>query len=136
MEIAIIAVAVIALVFGGVALRQAMPSVTAERVAGHPDIFELWNEGPGTAVIVHADVISPQFPNGLPIDDAQEQLPGLSIDARIQRAANEWAKGAELAPLRRFEIRLPSATSLRLVYRGEGILGTMATAKMSVDGGH
>ncbi len=64
MEIAIIALAAVGVVFVGIALNQAKPKVRAERVPGHPDTFELWNEGPGGAVIVHADVLSPGFSPG------------------------------------------------------------------------
>jgi hypothetical protein len=41
-----------------------------------------------------------------------------------------------MEPLKRFEVRVPSATSLRIVYRGEGMLGSMATATMLVEGSH
>ena len=136
MEIAIIALAAVGVVFAGIALNQAKPKVRAERVPGHPDIFELWNEGPGSAVIVHADVLSPGFPRGASISDAVSAIPGLWVDERIVRDHGPWAKGAALEPLRRFEIRLPAATSLRIVYRADGALGTIATAKMLVDGGH
>jgi hypothetical protein len=127
---------VVGLVFAGVALRQAKPLVTAERVPGHPDTFELWNEGPGVAVIVHADVVSPSFPQGKPIEDAREDTPGLSLDERIRRDGTPWAPGSTMEPLKRFEVRVPSATSLRIVYRGEGVLGSMATATMLVEGSH
>jgi len=136
MEIAIIALAAVGVVFAGIALNQAKPKVRAERVPGHPDIFELWNEGPGSAVIVHADVLSPGFPRGASISDAQSAIPGLWVDERIVRDHGPWAKGASLEPLRRFEIRLPAATSLRIVYRADGALGTVATATMLVEGGH
>ena len=136
MEIAIIALAAIGIVFAGIVLNQAKPKVRAERVAGHPDTFELWNEGPGKAVIVHADVLSPGFPRGTSIDDAVTAIPGLWVDERIVRDHGPWAKGAALEPLRRFEIRLPAATSLRIVYRADGALGTVATATMLVEGGH
>lgn len=136
MEIAIIALAAIGVVFAGVALNRAKPKVRAERVPGHPDTFELWNEGPGSAVIVHADVLSPSFPRGASIDDARSAIPGLWVDERIIRDHGPWAKGAALEPLRRFEIRLPAATSLRIVYRADGALGTVATATMLVEGGH
>jgi hypothetical protein len=136
MEIAIIALAAIGIVFAGIALNQAKPDVRAERVAGHPDMFELWNEGPGKAMIVHADVLSPRFPKGASINDAVTAIPGLWVDERIVRDHGPWAKGAALEPLRRFEIRLPAATSLRIVYRAEGALGTVATATMRVEGGH
>jgi len=136
MEIAIIALGVVGLLFAGIALRQAKPSVNAERVPGHPDTFELWNEGPGVAVIVHADVLSPSFPQGASIDDARDVIPGLAVDERIKRDGSPWAPGSTIEPMKRFEVRLPSATSLRVVYRGEGILGSMATATMVVKGGH
>jgi hypothetical protein len=136
MEIAIIALVVVGLVFTGIVLRQAKPNVTAERVPGHPDTFELWNEGPGTAVIVHAEVLSPGSPQGTSIDDAREAIPGLAVDERIKAEGTPWARGSTLEPLKRFEVRLPSATSLRIVYRGEGFLGSMATATVMVEGGH
>ncbi|HEY7468736.1 MAG TPA: hypothetical protein VIC07_04300 [Acidimicrobiia bacterium] len=136
MEIAIIALGVVGLVFTGIALKQAKPTVTAERVAGHPDTFELWNEGPGTAVLVHADVITPSFPQGKPIDDARENVPGLALDERIRIDDTLWGRGSTLEPLRRFEVRIPSATSLRIVYRGEGVLGSLATATMTLEGSH
>jgi hypothetical protein len=136
MEIAIIALIVVGLVFTGIALRQARPSVTAERVPGHPDTFELCNQGPGTAVIVHAEVITPTAPQGTPIDNARGSIPGLTVDQRIQRDDTPWARGSTLEPLKRFEVRLPSATSLRIVYRGEGLLGSMATTTMVVEGSH
>jgi hypothetical protein len=136
MEIAIIALGVFGLVFAGVALNRAKPNVIAERVPGHPDTFELWNEGPGMALIVHADVVTPIFPQGTSIDDARAAVPGLWVDERIVRDADPWAKGAALEPLRRFEVRLPAATNLRIVYRAEGALGTMATATLVVEGGH
>jgi len=136
MEIAIIALAAVGVVFAGIVLNQAKPKVRAERVPGHPDIFELWNEGPGRAVIVHADVLSPGFPRGASISDALSAIPGLWVDERIIRDHGPWAKGAALEPLRRFEIRLPAATSLRIVYRADGALGTVATATMLVEGGH
>ncbi len=136
MEIAIIALGVVGLVFTGIVIRQGKPSLLAERVPGHPDTFELWNEGPGKAIIVHADVIAPRFPDGTSIDDASENISGLSVDHRLSRDGSPWAKGAELEPLRRFEVMLPSATSLRIVYRGEGLLGSMATDTAIVHGGH
>jgi hypothetical protein len=136
MEIAIIALGVFGLVFAGIALNRAKPNVIAERVPGHPDTFELWNEGPGMALIVHADVVTPIFPQGTSIDDARAAVPGLWVDERIVRDADPWAKGAALEPLRRFEVRLPAATNLRIVYRAEGALGTMATATLVVEGGH
>lgn len=136
MEVAIIALAVVGLVFAGIALNQAKPNVMAERVPGHPDIFELWNDGPGTAVIIHADVMSPGFPQGVSIEDARAAIPGLSVDERIRRDRSPWAKGSTLDPLRRFEIRLPSATTLRIAYRAEGVLGSMATSTVLVEGGH
>lgn len=83
MEIAIIALAAIGIVFGGVALNGAKPNVRVERVPGRPDTFELRNEGPGSAVIVHADVLSPRFPRGASIDDARSAIPGLWVDDRI-----------------------------------------------------
>jgi hypothetical protein len=136
MEVAIIAFSVVGLVFAGIALNQAKPSVMAERVPGHPDTFELWNEGPGAAVIIHADVVSPGFPQGVSIEDARAAIPGLSVDERIRRDRSPWAKGSTLDPLRRFEIRLPSATTLRIAYRAEGVLGSMATSTVLVEGGH
>jgi hypothetical protein len=136
MEIAIITLGVVGLVFTGIVIRQGKPSLLAERVPGHPDTFELWNEGPGKAIIVHADVIAPRFPEGTSIDDATDVISGLSVDGRLTRVASPWAKGAELEPLRRFEVMLPSATSLRIVYRGEGLLGSMATDTTIVQGGH
>lgn len=136
MEIAIIALGVFGLVFAGIALNRAKPNVVAQRVPGHPDIFELWNEGPGKAVIVHADVVAAGFPHGASIEDARSAIPGLSVDERIVRDRDPWARGASLEPLRRFEVRLPAATTLRIVYRAEGTLGTMATATLVVEGGH
>ncbi len=136
MEVAIIALAVVGLVFAGIAVNQAKPNVIAQRVPGHPDIFELWNEGPGTAIIIHADVMSPGFPQGVSIEDARAAIPGLSVDERIRRDASPWAKGSTLDPLRRFEIHLPSATTLRIAYRAEGVLGSMATSTVLVEGGH
>ncbi len=136
MEIAIIALGVVGLVFTGIVVRQGKPSLMTARVPGHPDTFELWNEGPGTAIIVHADVIAPGFPDGASIDDASEAISGLSVDGRLRRDSGPWAKGAALEPLRRFEVMLPSATSLRIVYRGEGVLGSMATDTTIVQGGH
>jgi hypothetical protein len=136
MEIAIIALAVVGFVFAGVVKNRAKPTVTVERVPGHPDTFELWNEGPGAAVIVHADVVSPGFPEGLSIDGARAAIPGVWVDERITRDHDQWAKGAALVPLRRFEIRLPAATTLRIVYRAEGALGSIATATVVVEGGH
>jgi hypothetical protein len=38
--------------------------------------------------------------------------------------------------LRRFELRVPSATSLRITYRAQGALGSIATDTMVVEGGH
>ena len=131
-----IALSVVGLVFAGIALNQAKPNVMAERVPGHPDTFELWNEGPGAAVIIHADVVSPGFPQGVSIEDARAAIPGLSVDERIRRDRSPWAKGSTLDPLRRFEIRLPSATTLRIAYRAEGVLGSMATSTVLVEGGH
>ena len=136
MDIAIIALGAVGLVFAGIALNRAKPNLTAERVAGHPDTFELWNQGPGKAVIVHADVTSAGFPNGATIDEARTSIPGLWVDDRIVREGRPWAKGAALDPLRRFEIRLPAATSLRIVYRAEGVFGSVATATLVVEGGH
>jgi len=136
MEIAIIALGVFGLAFAGIALNRAKPNVMAERVPGHPDTFELWNEGPGKAVIVHADVVTPSFPQGTSIEDARAAVPGLWVDERIVRDTDPWAKGAALEPLRRFEVRLPAATNLRILYRAEGALGTMATATLVVEGGH
>jgi hypothetical protein len=136
MEIAIIALGVLGLAFAGITMRRAIPNVVAERVPAHPDTFELWNEGPGTAVIIHADVVSPNHPEGIPIDDAQLALPGLSVDSRIVRESGPWAKGAALDPLRRFEVRLPSATTLRIVYRPQGWLGSMATDTVVIEGRH
>ncbi len=136
MEIALIALGAVALVFAGIALNQAKPKVTAERVAGHPDTFELWNEGPGRAVIVHADVLSARFPRGTAIEEARSEMPGLWVDDRIVKDHGPWAKGAALEPLRRFEVRLPAATTLRIVYRADGALGTVATDTLMVEGGH
>ena len=136
MDIAIIVLGAVGVVFAAVALNRAKPNVRAERVPGHPDTFELWNEGPGGAVIVHADVFSPSFPRGASIDDARLAIPGLWVDDRILRDHRPWAKGAALEPLRRFEIRLPAATSLRIVYRADGALGPVATATMTVEGSH
>jgi hypothetical protein len=136
MDIAIIALGAVGLVFAGIALNQAKPKVMVERVPGHPDTFELWNEGPGSAVIVHADVVSARFPRGASLDEAQTEIPGLWVDQRIIRDSGPWAKGASLEPLRRFEVRLPAATSLRIVYRAEGALGSMATGTLLVEGGH
>lgn len=136
MEIALIAIAVIGLVYAGVTINGASPSVIAERVPGHPDTFELLNQGPGVAVIVHADVVSPAFPQGVDIDEAQAVIPGLSVDRRISRDQDPWARGSRLEPMKRFEVRLPSATTLRIVYRADGMLGSMATAKVLVEGGH
>jgi hypothetical protein len=136
MEIAIIALGVVGLLFAAIVIRQGKPTVLAERVPGHPDTFELWNEGPGTAIIVHADVVAPSFPDGTSIDDATEAISGLAVDARLRRDRDQWAKGASLEPLRRFEVMLPSATSLRIVYRGEGFLGSLATDTTIVQGGH
>jgi hypothetical protein len=136
MEIAIIALGVFGLVFAGIALNRAKPNVVAERVPGHPDTFEMWNEGPGTALIVHADVVAAGYPQGASISDARSAIPGLWVDERIVRDRDQWAKGAELEPLRRFEVRLPAAITLRIVYRAEGALGTMATATLVIEGGH
>jgi len=136
MEIAIIALGVVGLVFAGLVLKRARPNVVAERVPGHPDTFEVWNEGPGTAVIIHADVVTPGSPQGTTIEEARASLPGLWVDERIVRDTDPWAKGARLDPLRRFEVRLPAATNLRIVYRAEGTLGTMATATLVVEGAH
>ena len=136
MEIAIIALGVLGLAFAGITMRRAKPTVVAERVPAHPDTFELWNEGPGIAVIIHADVVSPNHPEGIPIDDAQLALPGLSVDSRISRDSSPWAKGSPLDPLRRFEVRLPSATTLRIVYRAQGWLGSMATDTVVIEGRH
>jgi hypothetical protein len=72
-------------VFAGLALNQAKPKMVAERVPGHPDTFELWNEGPGRAVIVRADVVSYRFPQGAPITDARAAIPGLWVDERLLR---------------------------------------------------
>jgi hypothetical protein len=136
MEIAIIALGAVGLVFAVLTLNQAKPKVRAERVPGHPDTFELWNEGPGAAVIVHTDVLSARLPRGASIDDARSALPGLWVDERVVSDSGPWGKGASLEPLRRFEIRLPAATSLRIVYRAEGALGSVATATLLVEGGH
>lgn len=136
MEIAVIALAAIGLVFAAVALNQAKPKVTAERVPGHPDTFELWNEGPGAAIIVHADVVSARFPRGASLDEARSAIPGLWVDERIVRESGPSARGAALEPLRRFEIRLPAATALRITYRAEGVLGSVATGSLVVEGGH
>jgi len=136
MEIAIIALGVVGLVFAGITMNRTKPNVTAERVPGHPDIFELWNEGPGVAVIVHADIVSPNHPEGVSIDEAQTAIPGLSVDNLIHRDRSPWAKGSTLEPLRRFEVRLPSATTFRIVYRAEGWLGSIATATVVVEGRH
>jgi hypothetical protein len=136
MEIAMIALGLLGLAFAGITMRKAKPNVVAERVPAHPDTFELWNEGPGTAVIIHADVVAPNHPEGIPIDDAQLALPGLSVDSRIGRDSSPWAKGSPLEPLRRFEVRLPSATTLRIVYRAQGWLGSMATDTVVIKGRH
>ncbi|MGH8916617.1 MAG: hypothetical protein ACRDZM_19155 [Acidimicrobiia bacterium] len=136
MEIAIIGLGVLALIFAGLTLNRARPKVTVERVPGHPDTFELWNEGPGTAVIIHADVVSPGFPQGVSIDDASAAIPGLAVDDRIRRDMSQWAKGSTLDPFRRFEVRLPSATTLRIAYRADGLLGSLATSTVVVEGGH
>jgi hypothetical protein len=136
MEIAIIALGAAGIVFAGIALNQAKPKMVAERVAGHPDTFELWNEGPGRAVIVRADVVSYRFPRGAPITDAREAIPGLWVDERLTRDRDPWARGAQLDPLRRFELRIPSATSVRITYRAEGPLGSIATDTMVVEGSH
>ena len=135
MDIAIIVLAAVGVVFAGVALNRAKPNApSASQVI--PTLSELWNEGPGGAVIVHADVLSPSFPRGASIDDARLAIPGLWVDERILRHHGPWAKGAEVEPLRRFEIRLPAATSLRIVYQANGALGTVATATMTVEGSH
>ncbi len=131
-----IALGAVGLVFAGIALNRAKPNVIAERVPGHPDTFELWNEGPGKAVIVHADVLSAGFPNGTSIDEARTSIPGLWVDDRIIRDRGPWAKGAALEPMRRFEIRLPAATSLRITYRAEGALGSVAAGTLVVKGSH
>ncbi len=136
MEIAIIALGAAGIVFAGIALNRARPKMVAERVPGHPDTFELWNEGPGSAVIVRADVVSYRFPHGTPISEARSAIPGLSFDERLLRDREPWAQGATLDPLRRFELRLPSATSLRITYRAQGALGSIATDTMVVEGGH
>jgi hypothetical protein len=136
MEIAIIALGVAGIVFTGVVLNQAKPKMVAERVPGHPDTFELWNEGPGRAVIVRADVVSYRFPKGAPISEASAAIPGLSVDDRLTRDSEPWARGMALEPLRRFELRLPTATSLRITYRAQGALGSIATDTMVVEGGH
>jgi hypothetical protein len=136
MEIAIIALGVVGLVYAGVSMSRAKPNVSAQRALGHPDIFELWNEGPGAAVIIHAEIVSPGFPQGVPIDEAQQAIPGLSVDNGIRRDESPWAKGATIEPLQRYEVRLPSATTLRIAYRAEGWLGSMATATIVVEGGH
>jgi hypothetical protein len=136
MEIAIIALGAAGLVFAGIALNQAKPRMVAERVPGHPDTFELWNEGPGRAVIVRADVVSYRFPKGATISDARSAIPGLFVDDRLLRDRDAWARGAPLDPLRRFELRLPTATSLRITYRAQGALGSIATDTMVVEGGH
>ncbi|HVR79014.1 MAG TPA: hypothetical protein VMS99_11570 [Acidimicrobiia bacterium] len=136
MEIAIVALGVLGLAFAGITMTRAKPNVVAERVPAHPDTFELWNEGPGIAVIIHADVVSPNHPEGIPIDDAQQALAGLSVDSRISRDSSPWAKGSPLEPLRRFEVRLPSATTLRIVYRAQGWLGSMATDTVVIEGRH
>jgi hypothetical protein len=132
MEIAIIALGVSGLAFAGIALNRARPKVIVERIPGHPDAFELWKEGPGKALIVRADVVTPTFSRGTPIEEAQAAVPGLSVDEQIVRDTNPWAKGAALEPLRRFEVRLPAATNLRIVYRADGALGTMARATLMV----
>jgi hypothetical protein len=80
--------------------------------------------------------VVPELPAGASIDDARSAIPGLWVDDRIVRDHGPLAKGATLEPLRRFEIRLPAATSLRVVYRADGALGTIATATMLVKGGH
>jgi hypothetical protein len=136
MEIAIIALGAAGIVFAGIALNQAKPKMVAERVPGHPDTFELWNEGPGPAVIVRADVVSYRFPRGASITDARSAIPGLWVDDRLLRDREPWARGASLEPLRRFELRVPSATSLRITYRAQGALGSIATDTMVVEGGH
>lgn len=136
MDFAIIALGVIGLIFAAVALNRARPNLVAERVPGHPDTFELWNEGPGTAVIVHADVVSAVSPHGTSVADAMESIPGVWIDERITRDGGAWGKGVALPPLRRYEIRLPAATSLRVVHRAEGALGSVATATLVVEGSH
>lgn len=136
MEIAIIALGAIGLVFAGIALKRARPNLVAERVPGHPDTFELRNEGPGTAVVVHADVVSAANPQGASIAEAGDIIPGVWIDERIRSAGDDWGKGSILTPLRQFEVRLPAATRLRLVYRAEGLLGSIATATLVVEGSH
>jgi hypothetical protein len=136
MEIALIALGAVGLVYAGVALNRARPNVVAERVPGHPDTFELWNEGPGKAVIVHADVIASGFPHGASIIEARTVIPGLWVDERIVGDRAPWAKGTTLVPLRRFEVRLPAATTLRIMYRADGALGSVATATLVVEGSH
>jgi hypothetical protein len=136
MEIALIALGAVGLVYAGVALNRARPNVVAERVPGHPDTFELWNEGPGKAVIVHADVITSGFPHGASIIEARTVVPGLWVDERIVGDRAPWAKGTTLVPLRRFEVRLPAATTLRIMYRADGALGSVATATLVVEGRH
>jgi hypothetical protein len=81
-------------------------------------------------------VVTPGSPHGTTIEEARASLPGLWVDERIVRDTDPWAKGATLDPLRRFEVRLPAATNLRIVYRAEGTLGTMATATLVVEGAH
>jgi hypothetical protein len=136
MEIALIALGAVGLVYAGVALNRARPNVVAERVPGHPDTFEVWNEGPGKAVIVHADVVAAGFPHGASIIEARTVIPGLWVDERIVGDRGPWAKGATLVPLRRFEVRLPAATTLRIMYRADGALGSVATATLVVEGSH
>jgi hypothetical protein len=136
MEIAIIALGAAGIVFAGIALNQARPKVLVERVPGHPDTFELWNEGPGRAVIVRADVVSYRFPRGTAISDARDSIPGLWVDERLTRDRGPWARGASLEPLRRFELRVPSSTSVRITYRAEGALGSIATDTAVVEGSH
>jgi hypothetical protein len=74
------------------------------------------------------------LPRGTPIEEAQAAVPGLWVDERIVRDTDPWAKGAALDPLRRFEVRLPAATHLWIVYRADGALGTMASATLVVGG--
>jgi hypothetical protein len=136
MEIAIIALGAAGIVFAGIALNQAKPKVLVERVPGHPDTFELWNEGPGRAVIVRADVVSYRFPRGAALSDARDAIPGLWVDERLTRDRGPWARGASLDPLRRFELRVPSATSVRITYRAEGAFGSIATDTTVVEGSH
>jgi hypothetical protein len=136
MEIAIIALGAAGIVFAGLALNRAKPRIVAERVPGHPDTFELWNEGPGPAVIVRADVVAYRYPRGASIVDATRAIPGLWVDERLLRGREPWARGASLDPLRRFELRVPSSTSLRITYRAQGALGSIATDTVVVEGSH